>query len=57
MTLKGHTAPVVGVTFSPDGQWLVSSSFDTTIKNLGASHGSLPSDLAGTSAECLANGF
>ncbi len=31
-TLRGHRLPVTGVAFSPDGQRLVSGSFDTTAK-------------------------
>ena len=31
-TLKGHTLPVNGVSFSPDGQTLASGSWDNTIK-------------------------
>ncbi|MGD1857857.1 MAG: AAA-like domain-containing protein [Leptolyngbyaceae cyanobacterium] len=30
--LRGHRAPVYGVTFSPDGQYLASASWDNTLK-------------------------
>jgi WD40 repeat protein len=30
--LQGHTAPVMGATFSPDGQIIASASWDSTIK-------------------------
>ena len=31
-TLDGHTAPVVGLAVSPDGQWLASASWDHTVR-------------------------
>jgi WD40 repeat protein/tRNA A-37 threonylcarbamoyl transferase component Bud32 len=31
-TLSGHTAPIVAVAFSPDGNWLASSSWDHTVR-------------------------
>jgi WD40 repeat protein/serine/threonine protein kinase len=31
-TLKGFTAPVAGLAFSPDGNWLASASSDRTVK-------------------------
>lgn len=31
-TLEGHTAPITGLTWSPDGQWLASCGQDQTIR-------------------------
>ncbi len=32
LTFKGHRGPVLSVVFSPDGKWIVSGSWDTTLK-------------------------
>ena len=31
-TLTGHAAAVLSVAFSPDGKWVVSGSYDKTVK-------------------------
>jgi len=32
VTLKGHSGQVYSVAFNPDGKWIVSGSFDETVK-------------------------
>jgi eukaryotic-like serine/threonine-protein kinase len=39
MTLRGHSAPVLGVAYSPDGQQLVTASSDTTARVWDAASG------------------
>ncbi|KAH8664619.1 WD40-repeat-containing domain protein, partial [Xylariales sp. PMI_506] len=46
-TLEGHTDKVTAVTFSPDGQQLVSASHDHTIRFWGPSTGRVLQTLEG----------
>ena len=48
LTLDGHTAPVVALAVSPDGQWLASASWDHTVR-LWPLGGSAPRVLEGNS--------
>ncbi len=48
LTLKGHTAPVWNVTFSPDSRFLVSASGDRTLKLWRTADGALVRTLAGS---------
>lgn len=50
LTLKGHTAPVWNVTFSPDSRLLVSASGDRTLKLWRTADGSLVRTLKGYDA-------
>ncbi|HIK39502.1 AAA-like domain-containing protein [Thermoleptolyngbya sp. M55_K2018_002] len=50
LTLKGHTAPVWNVTFSPDSRFLVSASGDRTLKLWRVADGSLVRTLTGYDA-------
>jgi WD40 repeat protein/tRNA A-37 threonylcarbamoyl transferase component Bud32 len=49
-TLRGHTAQVWGVAFSPDGKWIASGGEDTTVKLWDATTGELLKTLRGHSS-------
>jgi WD40 repeat protein len=55
--LIGHTDEVVSVTFSPDGKWLLSSSWDTTTRLWDVSSGRELTQFSGFGASVFASAF
>jgi WD40 repeat protein len=55
--LIGHTDEVVSVTFSPDGKWLLSSSWDTTTRLWDVSSGRELTQFSGFGSSVFASAF
>ncbi|MFF1341500.1 trypsin-like peptidase domain-containing protein [Streptomyces sp. NPDC058290] len=55
--LPGHTAPVLSVTFSPDGRFLATGSSDNTVRLWDVATGTTRTKLAGHTAPVLSVAF
>lgn len=57
LNMTGHTAPVNGIAFSPDGKLLVSGSQDQSVKIWDVNTGKILKSLSGHTESVLAVAF